>query len=231
MYDLAVALARSAWLFVSVVPRAVLYALWWTPPPEWPRPVTPATRTVVVLLHGVNQRHAVWKVAVERLLPHIPADCAVYAPFFNHNDDPLGALADAVQREIEPHVKRGLAARIVGFSNGGRIAMYIQRDMPGDHTFVLVGAPVCGTHLLRWLPDALVRAKISPHLLREMSTVRFYPRPGSRIVAFAADYDEMVFPAACCAPHGTAPRVLRGHMHRTLFRAREVVAAIAGRDE
>lgn len=224
MFYLGVALLRSFLVLVTVLPRAIMHALWWNPPSEWPRPVSSGTRTLIVLLHGVNQKHSIWKVVVEELLRSIPPDCAVYAPFFDHSE-PLVALASEVAQQIEPYAGRGIDVRVVGFSNGGRVAMHLESMRPG-HTFVLVGAPINGTRILELLPDSVLTWKISPFLLREMRTKRFVPSPSSRIQAFAADWDEVVFPPDRCAPQGIPVTVLRGNFHHTLFRSREVIDAI-----
>lgn len=218
------ALLRTIRVLFDVLPRALLRAVWWTPPPPWRRPVSASTRRVVVLLHGVNQKASIWAVVVDELLAAIPPDCAVYAPFFDHAD-PLSALAAVVLNEVEPHVARGLELTVVGMSNGGRIAMHLEEMLPG-HTVVLVGAPVRGTRWLEILPDWLLRLRLDRHLIREMRAHQFVRSESTRILAFAADWDEMVFPPRRCAPDGCTAQVLRGHMHTTMWRSREVLDAI-----
>ena len=219
------ALFRTIRLFFSVIPRAFLRILWWTPRDPWRRPVRPDTRRVVVLLHGVNQKASVWQVVVDDLIPHIPQDCAIYAPFFDHTD-PLVALASVVLAQVQAHVARGLYLTVVGFSNGGRIAMHLEEMLPG-HTTVLVGSPVRRPRWLEILPDFLLHLWLDPFLLREMRRTTFLPRSSSHVLAFAADWDEMVFPPSRCAPAGVPVRVVHGHTHATLHRSREVLFAIS----
>lgn len=211
VYYLVVAVARTLILAVLVL----IGSLFAPKRPDWARPVNPKSRRIVVLLHGVNQRRFIWSFMVHYMLRMLPDTDAVYAPFFDHRD-PLQALARHVLGEVVPFVEHNkLELVVVGYSNGGRIALHLEQMLAG-HVYILLGSPIKGTRWLELLPEWMLRLRLDKYLIREMRLHRFVPHAQSKIICFAADWDEMVWPSSCCAPVNMVPRVLRGNTHVTL---------------
>lgn len=220
-YDLFVAVTKTLILGILVL----IASPFAEKKPDWARPVSPKSRRVVVLLHDANQRHFIWSFMVQFMLHALPDTDAVYAPFFDHRD-PLTALAGHVLGEIEPYIKKNnLELVVVGYSNGGRIALHLEQMLPG-HTYILIGSPIKGTRWLDLLPEWILRLRLDTYLIQEMRLHRFVPHDQSNIICFAADWDEMVWPSSCCAPGNMVPKVLPGNTHGTLSFNDEVLQCI-----
>lgn len=192
-----------------------------------------APRGVVVLLHGVNQNGWVWRQKVRHFASALPADVDMYAPLLDHAE-PTSANVGRVAVSVLEWRKAHPVARVVvvGFSNGGRYALHLAREVPVDHT-VLVAAPVSGARWVELLPSWLLRWKISAKLEEELRHHHWRARaasanPHMAVTAFAADWDGIVWPPARAAYPGTILRVLGGHTHFSIPYAAEVMDAVRG---
>lgn len=233
------ALAGAVELSVAVWRTAAVVA-WLAGALVRPAPPLPAdgwlrradgARAAVVLLHGVNQNGWVWRQKARHLAAALPADADVFAPLLDHGEPTsanAGRVADAVRAWRAAHP--GARVVVAGFSNGGRLALWLARDAHVDNV-VLVAAPIGGARWVELLPPWLLRWKISAKLEEELRTHHWTARAASvnprlAVTAFAADWDGVVWPPARAAYPGTVLRVLGGHTHFSIPYAAEVADAV-----
>lgn len=172
------ALAGAVELSVAVWRTAAVVA-WLAGALVRPAPPLPAdgwlrradgARAAVVLLHGVNQNGWVWRQKARHLAASLPADADVFAPLLDHGEPTsanAGRVADAVRAWRAAHP--GARVVVAGFSNGGRLALWLARDAHVDNV-VLVAAPIGGARWVELLPPWLLRWKISAKLEEELRT-------------------------------------------------------------
>ena len=106
----------------------------------------------------------------------LPADVDVYAPLLDHAE-PTSANVGRVAAALAEWIKAHPCGRVVvaGFSNGGRYALHLAREVPVDHA-VLVAVPVAGARWVELLPSWLLRWKISAKLEEELRHHRWRTR-------------------------------------------------------
>lgn len=201
--------------------------------PDFPQTPKHAS-TLVVLLHGVNQKQYIWKRKVQWMLTFLPSTCAVYAPWFNHTTKPMAENVRPLLVEIKAFQSKHPAAKIVvvGFSNGGRYAMHLEAALNPKSVkrVVTVASPLNGTHALRYAPAWLGRYAIGADLYKEMLAgfVETKRAPDwGKYETFSAEFDEKVFPETVTTHEGVLKHTKLAGIHETAMRSETVMRRIA----
>lgn len=117
---------------------------------------TKESKYLIVFLHGVNQHEKSWRHLINihtnnikfDVESHLPID--IYAPYFQHNhngtvENYAKDMLVEVQNWIQTHPNSKIL--LVGFSNGGKVAMYLdsQINLNVKLKIITVGSPIYGT--------------------------------------------------------------------------------------
>lgn len=186
--------------------------------------------TLVVLLHGVNQKRFVFSMfSRSMLLNGVHPHCDVYAPFLKHDHNgPVSNYAREPLRAVREWigVHPGGRVLLVGFSSGGRVAAYIESQLPADDgvggvtvRVLTFGAPLHGTALIGWLPAWLVDMRIGPVLRMEMQAglESLPPVRPKRYMSVVAGDDWYVYPPENACVAGQKAFVEPNHGHLSLM--------------
>lgn len=226
------------WWVLGVIARIVrtglrvvceIPQLWWQGrTDEW---MCKEGESLVVLLHGVGQRIIPWEYQKKRYLHHFRG-AAIYAPFFLHNGKlndyglyPVAPIKEWIQRHPDGKVL------LVGFSNGGRVAMMMESLLhPYNVRVITVGSPICSTKLIempliKWLAARKQGRDFIDDLSKGFTPFETLVHK-ERYVHIASNADEMCWPPERCKIPGNEITILSNLVHPALMASDEVRSRI-----
>lgn len=207
---------------------------WWQgtlPPPHptegWLRKGK-GNNTLFVILHGINEKEMTFRIYLSHICAGIPDRVDVYAPMIKqHHNGRLFSYSSKVLEEVgrwkEEHRDGNIV--LLGLSNGGRIASYIESRLDEPRVdkikVITVGSPLKGTDVLNYIPSYIAKMKVGVHAYDEFYTGFSYYKEGERYVHFASSTDQFVFPVSKTSFEKESI-VLDGYGHTSLPFASEI---------
>ena len=203
--------------------------IWWRGPTgAWFKSVNRANLCLVVLLHGADTNWMAWEYQKARYRD-LFAGADVYAPFLKHHfNGPLPMYSTYTAEIVKKWAFRNPRGRIfiVGFSNGGRVGMYIESHLPNKTVRVVtIGAPINGTDAVN---RGTVRERIARHKMGDafVDDLQKNAQPAGvrpeRYVHVASDCDEFCSPPARCGFPENAVQIVPLRNHPALMASNEV---------